>query len=230
MEYYLNLFSPETYKSFTDSDRTISGFRRHQAKATERVNPGDLLICYMTKISRWFGILQVESEPFEDDAPVFVPENDPYVMRFRVKPVVLLPPSRAIPIHDAESWDHLSFTKGHDKSTSTWTGMLRGSLNRLPPEDGKWLEELLHRQDQDASREYELSAVDQRKLATHQVRRLDGVVSVSIPEDEEHEDKSDASKAPRESTKIQALLAKIGAKMGHRIWLPIADRGPVQKA
>jgi hypothetical protein len=27
MNYYINLFSPETHKTFTESDQTVSGFR-----------------------------------------------------------------------------------------------------------------------------------------------------------------------------------------------------------
>ena len=77
MAYYLNLFSPETYEAFTRSDRSVSGFRPRHRHAAERIKPGDRFVCYMTKLSRWVGILQVESEPFIDDSPRFYPDNDP---------------------------------------------------------------------------------------------------------------------------------------------------------
>jgi len=53
MAYYLDIFSPETYKAFTESPRDISGFRPHQRNTASRVKFGDKLICYVTKISRW---------------------------------------------------------------------------------------------------------------------------------------------------------------------------------
>ncbi len=30
MAYYINLFSPDTHKKFSDSEKTISGFRERQ--------------------------------------------------------------------------------------------------------------------------------------------------------------------------------------------------------
>lgn len=32
MAYYINIFSPETYLAFSDSNREISGFRDHRKK------------------------------------------------------------------------------------------------------------------------------------------------------------------------------------------------------
>jgi predicted RNA-binding protein len=55
VSYYLNRFSPATYEAFSKSDRTVSGFKeKHQALA-KRVKPGDTLLCYVTKLSRWIG-------------------------------------------------------------------------------------------------------------------------------------------------------------------------------
>jgi hypothetical protein len=50
MKYALNVFSPETHPKFTASDHTVDS--RH---AAERLNPGDLIVCYLTRLSRWVG-------------------------------------------------------------------------------------------------------------------------------------------------------------------------------
>ena len=42
-------------------------------------------MCYLTRLSRWFGLLEVLEGPFIDHKPIFVPENDPFVVRFRVQ-------------------------------------------------------------------------------------------------------------------------------------------------
>jgi hypothetical protein len=61
MAYYLDLFSPETYEAFKRSDQHVSGFRMRQKNAAERIKPGGKLLCYMTGLGRWFGILAADS-------------------------------------------------------------------------------------------------------------------------------------------------------------------------
>ena len=131
MNYYTDLFSPETYQAFTNSDKSISGFRKHQKNTVANLKVGDKLICYVTRISRWIGILEVTEKFFEDDSPIFVTENDPFVMRVKVKPAVWLPLDRAIPIHEDFIWNNLSFTTALPKNSTHWTGMVRNSLKKL---------------------------------------------------------------------------------------------------
>ena len=146
MAYYLDLFSPETYDAFGRSDRTISGFRPRQRNTAARIQPGDKLICYMTKLSRWMGVLEILEGPFIDKAPIFYPKDDPFVVRFRVRALVWLPVEKGIPIHEEHVWERLSFTKGQDKGTSTWTGKIRSSLAQLSERDGAFLETLMREQ------------------------------------------------------------------------------------
>ena len=127
MPYYLNLFSPGTYEAFSRSDRTVSGFQeRHQALA-KRVKPGDTLLCYVTKLSRWLGALKVVDGPFVDRTPIYGPD-DPFIVRFHVMPDIWLPIEKAIPIKEDELWTTLSFTKGYDKGSSAWAQRVKGSL------------------------------------------------------------------------------------------------------
>src|SRR5690606_15932692 len=137
MAYYLNLFSPSTYETFSRSDQQISGFRISQKKLAERVKPGDRFICYMTGLSRWVGVLEIQSKSFIDNTPYYFEEDDPFVVRFKVRPLVWLPVEHTIPIHEDSVWDTLSFTRGHDKATSQWTGRLRSSLSQLDESDGR---------------------------------------------------------------------------------------------
>lgn len=228
MAYYIDLFSPETYEAFKQSSRDVSGFRLRHKGMAERICSGDVLVCYMTRLSRWFGALEVIAGPFLDDKPIFVKENDPFVVRFQVRPLVWLDVDKAIPIHDDEVWNGLSFTRGLEHGSTAWTGKVRGSLVRLEDRDGQFLTEKL--KDQSAKgKTYTLDEIDTRKLATHTVNRPDKIVTVSVPEDsgaaEEIEPREEIT--ARESTRIQALIATIGAEMGLAIWLPRADRGAV---
>ena len=181
----------------------------------------------MTKLSRWIGLLNVLEESFINDNPIFYTEDDPFVVRFRVLPIVWLPVEKAIPIHEDRVWSQLSFTQNQSKRSSKWTGKLRGSLVRLDDPDGAILEALI-REQMDGGETYPIDPGAYRKLATHRVRRADKDVTVTVPEetDEELEEEADRPTI-RESTKIQMLLAEVGSRMGMQIWLPRSDRANV---
>lgn len=221
MAYYINLFSPETYSAFTSSDRTVSGFRMRQKAIAASIMPGDKLICYMTKLSRWTGVLEVASKFFLDDAPIFLPSADPFQVRFQVNPQIWLPPEKSIPIRHDICWKHLSFTKVYPKNSSTWTSTIRRSLKKLSDEDGRYLEELLSAQ-QTAFKEYALSPADKKKLQPSLVHSESGLIPVFVPDDEAHA--PDHSAAEAGHARIQAAVAEIGDKMGFKIWLPKNDR------
>jgi hypothetical protein len=227
MSYLLNLFSPETYEAFSRSDRTVSGFNERQQGLVQNVRVGDKLVCYLTKLSRWVGVLEVTSAPFVDNTPIFYPEDDPYVVRFRVRPEAWLPVEKAIPIHEDHVWEGLSFTRGQDKKSSRWTGRVRKSLMPLDDADGALLEAAIWAQ-VDGGRTYPYDREGYRKLSTHRVRRADKDVSVTVPEDRNAAaDEPQATTEVRESIRVQALLAEVGSRMGMQIWLPRADRSGV---
>ena len=228
MAYYVDLFSPGTYEAFSRSDRGVSGFRPRQENAASAVHVGDKLVCYMTKLSRWIGVLEVTSKWFRDSTPIFYPEDDPFIVRFRVKPIVWLEKDKAIPIREVGVWEHLSFTKGYDKGSSTWTGKLRASLTPLDKSDGRFLETLIIEQ-ASLGKPYPIEEKEYQKYLTHKVRRIDKHVDVTVPDDTEPEQPS-LPKAPdevRELIRIQALLASIGAQMGMSIWIPRNNRAAV---
>ncbi len=227
MTYFLDLFSPETYEAFSKSDRTISGFRLRHQNAASRVNVGDKFICYMTKLSRWIGILEVQSEWFKDEAPIFYPTDDPFVIRFRVKPVAWLHKEKAIPIHDDRVWRNLSFTRDYEQNTPQWTAKVRTSLNQLENDDGRFLEEFISQQ-ANGGELFEIDEQEYQKLVTHKVHRLDRVVSVTVPQESEPGLEAPVTRPDvRESIKMQALLASIGSQMGMKIWIPRSDRNAV---
>ena len=227
MAYYLDIFSPETYESFSKSPMDVSGFRKRQQALARRIEPGDMFICYMTKLSRWIGILEILGKHNIDETPLFYEKNDPFVVRFPIRPLVWLPKENCMPIREDEIWHQLTFTKNHDKQSSSWTGILRSTLNRLDDSDGKLLEELLRAQDT-VRKVYPVDEVEYRKYLTQRVKGPEGDVTVSVPEEEETEEITAVDEPTvRESIKIQALLALVGEKMGFRIWLPRNDRSRV---
>ncbi|MDW8242186.1 MAG: hypothetical protein RMJ88_03145 [Thermogemmata sp.] len=230
MSYYIYLFSPETYESFTRSDRTIAGVRKHQAKTAQRLQLGDRLVCYVTKVGRWAGILEVKSPAFEDSTPLFMPSGDPFIIRFKVLTHVWLPIEKCVPIKEHIVWNQLSFTKAADIATRrTWNFVVRRSLNQLKDEDGIYLEQLLHVQ-KNNSVDYPLDPQEWRRLVAKPIYRTDKAVVVTVPTNMPFEDEPEvASSYPRESHSVQAKLAAIGEVMGFKIWIPKADRSSVLK-
>lgn len=227
MAYYLDLFSPLTYKAFLTSARDITGFRAKQRNAASKLKPGDVLICYLTKVSRWVGALEITSEMFEDSTPRFVSNEDPFVIRFKVKPLVVLEPEFGIPIREDLVWNNLSFTTHLPKEGSQWTGPLRSSLKLMDKNDGDFLLKLLKAQSQNPE-EYPLDNELYEKYLTRTTTVHQTDVPVSIPEDADNQlSEVIEEKEVRESVKIQALLAIIGEKMGFKIWLPRNDRNLV---
>ncbi|MBN2094478.1 MAG: EVE domain-containing protein [Candidatus Aenigmarchaeota archaeon] len=231
MNYYIDLFSPETAQAFENSMRDVSGFRisRRAYVQNQKIGPGDKFICYVTRIQRFVGVLEVQSEPYQEDKPIFTKEKDPFVLRFKVKPVVWLPLEKAIPIHNDRLWKNLSFTKDLSNDSNKWTYMVFSSPRAWPKKDCEFLEKELLAQSKNLEN-FAFSEDEQKKLKTHKIRISDEKeVSVSVPDDEgmEETEREVAEKEKRTSIVVQAKLAEIGEKLGLKLWLPNGDRARV---
>jgi hypothetical protein len=131
MAYFLNLFTPETWSAFRKHGCQISGFReRQRTTARERLQPGDIFLCYLVKLSRWCGALEVTSKAFLDSTPTFS-DPDPFVVRFHVRPIVVLEPERSLPMLDKELWERLAITREIPFGVKGWGIPFRGSLREL---------------------------------------------------------------------------------------------------
>jgi len=124
--YWLDLFTGTTWKEFLDAGGMVSGFRDSRWKTVQKMKPGDYLLCYLTGISRFIGILEVTSPAFRDQSPIWKDEDFP--SRVRVKEVVSLTAETAVPVYELR--DRLSFFKDV-KSPIAWTGHFRGSADSM---------------------------------------------------------------------------------------------------
>ncbi len=236
MNYLLDLFTPETWRGFQSNGATVTGFRERQRRlALKRVKHGDIFICYLTRLSRWCGLLQVESDLYHDDSPIFA-DPDPFIVRFRVKPIVVLNPEVAIPIHDHKLWNALTITRQYDLRSTHWTGFFRSSLNKFEESDGTHLMQLLKGQNVNP-KNYPLTKKDKRHLSFKtKVRTLDEKLVVKV-KDHDKEDSIPVSptiKFPSEtstptSIRMQSKVAQIGVEMGFQVWVPRNDKVRVQE-
>ena len=232
MAYYLDLFTPETWAAFRKHGSNISGFREKQRKSAERIKPGDIFLCYLVRLSRWCGALEVASNSFTDTTPIFS-DPDPFVVRFRIKPIIQLELEQSVPMLDEDVWSKVSFTKGITRGVVGWAQFLnlRASLREINSIDGQILLDMLIEQST-KPKQYPLSATDKQRLGLKStVRTVDRSVVVEIPAAEEevvtNEALADIKEDSRESLKMQATIARIGAEMGFRIWVPRSDKNRI---
>lgn len=227
MTYYLDLFTPETWEAFRSHGANVSGFREKQRKTAERIGPGDVFLCYVVRLSRWCGVLGVKSALFIDSTPIFA-DPDPFSIRFHVEPKIALDLDQSIPILEETVWSNLSLTKHIGRGAPSWAQIanLRASLRQINEADGKFLTDLLSKQ-HIAKRPYPLTAQDKQRIgAKTSIRTADRAVLVEVPSEESEADDNQppAIETVRDSHKVQATIARIGAEMGFRIWVPKADK------
>lgn len=131
---------------------------------------------------------------------------------------------------DESVWSQVSFTEGIKRGVVGWAQFLnlRASLREIKADDGKILHNMLVAQAA-KPKPYPLSAIDKQRLGLKStVRTVDRSVVVEIPAEDETEDpgaETTVSKEGfRESLKVQAIISRIGAEMGFRIWVPRSDK------
>jgi hypothetical protein len=57
MNYWLDLFTGTTWDEFQKAGASVSGFRHRMRKAVQKIQSGDILLCYLTGVMRWVGAL-----------------------------------------------------------------------------------------------------------------------------------------------------------------------------
>jgi len=219
--YWLDLFTGATWNEFKDAGGKISGFRKSRWNTVQKIKPGDYLLCYLTGVSRFIGILEVVSEPFQDDSPIWSDEDFP--CRLKVNIIVELTPETAVPVHEFR--DSLSFFQDL-KSPHAWTGSFRASPAKWKTSDGETLLKALL----EAKENPVIRPVDKRKLAYRPKAIKAKIGSVTVPEKtEETEEQEVSSKKSTDHTEIQWLLLKLGTDMGFDVWVARNDRNKEYK-
>jgi len=130
--YWLDLFTWTTWKEFLAAGGKVSGFREKKRKMVQKIKPGDYLLCYLTGISRFIGLLEVASSAFTDRSPIWKDEDFPH--RIKVKTLVKLEPETAVPIFQLK--DQLSIFQNLE-NPNAWTGHVRGSPVKWKTSDGE---------------------------------------------------------------------------------------------
>jgi predicted RNA-binding protein len=219
--YWLDLFTGVTWNEFKDAGGKISGFRESRWNTVQKIKPGDYFLCYLTGVSRFIGILEVVSKPFQDNTPIWSDEEFP--CRLNVKVIIDLIPETAIPVHELR--DNLSFFQDL-KSPHAWTGQFRASPAKWKTSDGETVVKALL----EAKKNPVIRPIDKRKLAYRPKAIKAKIGSVTVPDrTEETEEQEIDTKKPTDHTEIQWLLLKLGSDMGFDVWVARNDRSKEYK-
>ena len=222
--YWLNLFSYKTWQEFLAAGGEVTGFRDARWPAVQRIKPGDRMLCYLTGVSRWIGLLEVTGPAFQDTTPIW--QDNAFAARLPVRPVITLEPETAVPILTLK--DRLSIFQNLS-NPHAWTGRLRGSPSKWKSPDGEAIVAAL----EEAPRSPVRRPFDPAKLARKSpILRSASGEAVTVPDDGETPVSEDApADAGREATtahtEIQWLLAKAGNDMGRSVWVARNDKGRV---
>ena len=230
MNYWMDLFTGTTWEEFQKAGSSVSGFRHRMRRTVQSIQPGDILLCYLTGVMRWVGALEVLGQS-DDKSKIW--KDTEFPARVKVKPLVLLSPTTGVPMNDLKG--RVRFFQ-----TQTDSGKFKGFVRVSPAlfrpkEDGDLILRLLR----EAEKSPVSRPVDAKKLARKpffKAERLKGKQTistvVSVPDSEEAEsleqpeliDKAEAKTATTRHTEIQHRLMTLGAEMGLDIWVARNDR------
>ena len=165
MAYFLNLFKPETWSIFRERGSSVNSFTKGlRSRAHASIKPGGIFVCYLADVKRWCGVLRIVSDAYDDDTPI-LGNPMPWVVHFKVEPIVILNPEHSIPTENDEIWYTLSITKDIEKGARGWGANFASSLRTINDSDGDFLVSCLKRQQQDESRiDYPLTDKERRRL------------------------------------------------------------------
>jgi len=229
INYWLDLFTYETWKEFLAAGAKISGFSENRWKTAQNIKLGDIFLCYLTGISRWIGLLEVTGPVFKDSSKIWSRAQFP--VRLPVKLIEKLEPETAIPVLDMR--ESLSFFHNL-KSPHAWTGRFRGSPTKWSIKDGEAVAVAIRT----AVKNPVKKPFDQAKLAKVppilKTAKGDSVVipgpdTQSTAASAEHQSETHATDSPfgeaTAHTEIQWRLLKFGNDMGLDVWVAKNDKG-----
>lgn len=214
--YWLDLFTPETWEVFQKQERKVSGFRNSLWHNASGVRPGDILLCYVTRVSRWVGVLRVVGAPYQDETRIW--EEDIFPVRLPVEAEIMLTAECGVPMVDVR--DHLSYFDA--EKPDSWIGHVRGSLAKEAPKDATIIIEALKLAQQSPVRR----PVPLRRGTKDVTVYATDTTVITVPSDDEPTTQPESGVTHEE---IQWTLLKLGEDMGYDIWIARNDRSRLYK-
>ena len=136
--YYLALFSEQSWQEFLAHGGTVYGTTKNNESRAQKLQAGDILLCYISKWSVFAGVLCVTGPTRFDETPLY--DQGVFPVRLDVEIVNVVDLDDGLPV--AVLRDRLTIFKGL-KNPNLWAGFFIKPFNRFPEEDGEMIVQAL---------------------------------------------------------------------------------------
>ncbi len=139
--YWMLVSSEENFERSRARGFDIAGMKSRHRKKAERVEPGDKVVFYLTKVQAFGGCAEVKSTYFESDEPVWEggKKKELYPFRFEVAPEVVCPPDDFVAVEPIRG--KIQYLKKWPKEH--WRLAFQGNVHSLPEKDYRTIRKLL---------------------------------------------------------------------------------------
>jgi hypothetical protein len=131
MAYFINLFTEETWREIRENaDWQVTGHTEN-LRNRERIDSGDVFLCWVTKVSAFVGALRVTGQAFEvgpDGERIW--RRSLFPLRFPVELVIRVPVGQGVSLQEIRE---------HSLDQSLWRWVFRNSGNAIPNGDADWI-------------------------------------------------------------------------------------------
>jgi hypothetical protein len=126
--FHINLFTSETWREAADRDFSVTGFSEHRRTHAERIEVGDIFLCYLTGKSRFIGALRATSTLYMDTDPIW--RSGVFPNRLACELIVRVSEDRGI---------HLREVQSRSAQPDTYNWIFRASPREMPRDDSVWI-------------------------------------------------------------------------------------------
>jgi hypothetical protein len=132
VRYFVGVFTVESWREFKRHGGQLMGFNEKKVGAAARLQPGDRVLCYLSKVSAFVGYMEVTGPSYVDSTPIW--SDGLYPVRLPVRVAVEVPLFSAVPIRSLS--EQLSFMRGRGGAPG-WTIYVRSSPRGWSVPDGE---------------------------------------------------------------------------------------------
>lgn len=129
-KYYMIVTNEIDYEWDIDNQFVCAGFPDRNKKSLQQMEPGDKIIYYVTKHSKFMAAVEVVGDYFYSEEPIWDDPYDLWPHRIHTKPLIFIENCEdGVFIKDI--WDDLEFIKNKVK----WGSQVQGSFRKLSEND-----------------------------------------------------------------------------------------------
>jgi predicted RNA-binding protein len=134
--------SPENFAATRERGFRVIGMKERRRPLAEQIEPGDLIVFYLTKVQAFGGIVRVTGEMHEDRTKIWPGKPgkaDPYPWRFETEQVLVLDEERWVAAEDlAPELEHV-----RKWPAEHWRLAFQGQLRKVSDADAGLIESRL---------------------------------------------------------------------------------------